>query len=131
MSLMGFQKKNIWIGGWVGGLSSIQFCLDFWNFFNFAKPLTCCLSGFNLSSSLLRLPLAPSTTTDCELSLADISRGDLCRWTSKSNAAADLVLNGLSGADSGPRRTPESRPCDPLDSDPLWLFRKAFVSSPG
>ena len=41
MSLMGFQKKkNIWIGGWVGGLSSIQFFLDFWNFFNFAKPLS-------------------------------------------------------------------------------------------
>ena len=41
----GFQKKkNIWIGGWVGGLSSIQFFSDFWNFFNFAKPLTTCLS---------------------------------------------------------------------------------------
>ena len=37
----GFPKiKTIWIGGWVGGLSSIQFFLDFWNFFNFAKPLT-------------------------------------------------------------------------------------------
>ena len=36
----GFPKiKNIWIGGWVGGLSSIQFFLDFWIFFNFAKPL--------------------------------------------------------------------------------------------
>ena len=33
------KKKNIWIGGWVGGLSSIQIFLDFWNFFNFAKPL--------------------------------------------------------------------------------------------
>ena len=40
MSLMGFQKKNIWIGAWVGGLSSIQFFLDFWNFFNFAKLLS-------------------------------------------------------------------------------------------
>ena len=27
------------MGGWVGGLSSIQFFLDFWNFFNFAKLL--------------------------------------------------------------------------------------------
>ena len=35
-----FPKKNIWIGGWVGGLSSIQFFLDFWNFVNFAKPLS-------------------------------------------------------------------------------------------
>ena len=27
----GFQKKkNIWIGRWVGGLSSIQIVLDFW-----------------------------------------------------------------------------------------------------
>ena len=40
VSRMGFQKKNIWIGGWVGGLSSIQFFLDFWNLLNFAKPLT-------------------------------------------------------------------------------------------
>ena len=39
MSLMGFQKKNIWIGGWVGGLS----CPIFFGFLekkiNFAKPL--------------------------------------------------------------------------------------------
>ena len=35
MSVMGFQKKFGW-GGWVGGLSSIQFYLGF---FNFAKPL--------------------------------------------------------------------------------------------
>ena len=33
------KKKKNWIGGWVGGLSSIQFFLDFLNFFNFAKPL--------------------------------------------------------------------------------------------
>ena len=25
----GFQKKKNWIGGWVGGLSSIQFFLGF------------------------------------------------------------------------------------------------------
>ena len=37
MSVMGFQKKFGW--GWVGGVSSIQFVLDIWNFFNFAKPL--------------------------------------------------------------------------------------------
>ena len=31
----GFPKKpNIWIGGWVGGLSSIQF---FWGFLDFFK----------------------------------------------------------------------------------------------
>ena len=42
VSRMGLKKKKKnWIGGWVGGLSSIQFFLDFWNFFNFAKPLTC------------------------------------------------------------------------------------------
>ena len=40
MSVMGFQKKKFgW--GWVGGVSSIQFVLDFLNFFNFAKPLMC------------------------------------------------------------------------------------------
>ena len=37
MSVMGFQKK-VWMG-WVGGVSSIQYLLDHWNFFNFAKPL--------------------------------------------------------------------------------------------
>ena len=37
MTVMGFQKK-VWMG-WVGGVSSIQFFLDFWNLFNFAKPL--------------------------------------------------------------------------------------------
>ena len=32
MSVMGFQKKKIWrVGGWVGGVSSIQFVLDVWN----------------------------------------------------------------------------------------------------
>ena len=40
VSRMGFQKKKNWIGGWVGGLSSIQFFFDFWNFFYFAKPLS-------------------------------------------------------------------------------------------
>ena len=33
------KKKKKLDRGWVGGLSSIQFFLDFWNFFNFAKPL--------------------------------------------------------------------------------------------
>ena len=42
MSVMGVQKK---IGWWVGGVSAIQFVLDFWNFFNFAKPL----QGSNLT----------------------------------------------------------------------------------
>ena len=32
MSVMGFQKKSLG-GGWVGGVSSIQFFLDFWIFF--------------------------------------------------------------------------------------------------
>ena len=27
------KKKNIWIGGWVGGLSSIQFFFGFLDFF--------------------------------------------------------------------------------------------------
>ena len=39
MSVMGFQKKSLNGAGWVGcALSS--FILDFWNLFNFAKPLT-------------------------------------------------------------------------------------------
>ena len=38
MSVIGFQKKEVCM--WVGGVSSIQFVLDFWNFFNFARPLT-------------------------------------------------------------------------------------------
>ena len=35
----GFPKKRKfgWEGGWVGGVSSIQFCFGI--FFNFAKPL--------------------------------------------------------------------------------------------
>ena len=34
MSRMGFQKKKKnWIGGWVGGLSSIQFFFGFLDFF--------------------------------------------------------------------------------------------------
>ena len=41
MSVMGFQKKKFGWGGWVGGVSSIHFFLDLWNFFNFAKPLSC------------------------------------------------------------------------------------------
>ena len=46
MSVMGFQKK-VWMeGGWVGWALS-KFCLDFWNLFNFAKPLSLlvCLQG--------------------------------------------------------------------------------------
>ena len=39
MSVMGFQNKSL-DGGWVGGVSSIQFFFDFWIFFNFAKPLS-------------------------------------------------------------------------------------------
>ena len=36
----GFPKK-VWMeGGWVGGVSSIQFFFGFLDFFNFAKPLT-------------------------------------------------------------------------------------------
>ena len=33
MSVMGFQKKKVWMG-WVGGVSSIQF---FWGFLEFFK----------------------------------------------------------------------------------------------
>ena len=36
MSVMGYKKLD---GGWVGGVSSIQFFLAFFDFFNFAKPL--------------------------------------------------------------------------------------------
>ena len=37
----GFPKKKKFGWGWVGGVSSIYkfFLLDFWNCFNFAKPL--------------------------------------------------------------------------------------------
>ena len=38
MSVMGFEKKIGW--GWVGWVRCIQFFfVDFWNLFNFAKPL--------------------------------------------------------------------------------------------
>ena len=41
MSVMGFQKKEVWIGGgWVVCALS-KFFWDFGNFFNFAKPLKC------------------------------------------------------------------------------------------
>ena len=36
MSVMGFQKQ---FGKWVGGVSSIKCFFNFWNFFNFTKPL--------------------------------------------------------------------------------------------
>ena len=39
MSVMGFQKKFGWGGGWLGWALS-KFFGDFWNFFNFAKPLS-------------------------------------------------------------------------------------------
>ena len=46
MSVMGFPKK---VCMWVGGVSSIQVFLDFWNFFNFAKPLIGCrMKSFSL-----------------------------------------------------------------------------------
>ena len=35
---LGFQKTSL-DGRWVGGVSSIQVFLDYWNVFNFAKPL--------------------------------------------------------------------------------------------
>ena len=35
--------KKVWIGEWVCGVSPIKFlCVDFWNCFNFAKPLRMC-----------------------------------------------------------------------------------------
>ena len=42
MSVMGFQNKKFgWrVGGWLGGVSSIQVFFDFLNFLHFAKPLT-------------------------------------------------------------------------------------------
>ena len=39
MSIMGFQEKSLDGGGRVGWALS-KLVLDFWNFFNFAKPLT-------------------------------------------------------------------------------------------
>ena len=36
MSVMGFQK--IWIGGWAGGVSSIQFYFSFWIFLTLPSP---------------------------------------------------------------------------------------------
>ena len=38
MSVMGLKKRSL-DGGWVGGVSSTNFFWDFWNLFNFAKPL--------------------------------------------------------------------------------------------
>ena len=37
MSEIGLKKK--WIEEWMGRVSSMQICLDVWNFFNFARPL--------------------------------------------------------------------------------------------
>ena len=34
----GFPKKSLYVR-WVGGVSSIQFFLDFWNFFTLQSPL--------------------------------------------------------------------------------------------
>ena len=39
MSVMGFQKK-VRVGRWLGGVSLYHFFFDFWNLFNFAKPLS-------------------------------------------------------------------------------------------
>ena len=36
MSVMGFPKKKVWMGGWVDGVSSIQF---FWIFLTLQSPL--------------------------------------------------------------------------------------------
>ena len=41
MSVMGFQKKSLDGGGWLGGWSELYpIFLDFLNFLNFAKPLS-------------------------------------------------------------------------------------------
>ena len=48
MSVMGFQKSLD--GSWDGGVSSIQFDLDFFEFFNFAKPVIV----FSLTLALLK-----------------------------------------------------------------------------
>ena len=43
MSVMGFPKK-VWMGGgWVGGVSAIQFFLGIFGIFYFAKPLRAAL----------------------------------------------------------------------------------------
>ena len=42
MSVLGFQQKQNLDREWVGGVGCIQFILDFWNVFNFAKQLTAC-----------------------------------------------------------------------------------------
>ena len=33
MSVMGFQRKTVWMGGWVGGVRSIQVFFFFLEFF--------------------------------------------------------------------------------------------------
>ena len=38
MSMMGFQKKEVWMEG--GFVSSIQIFVDFWILYNFAKPFS-------------------------------------------------------------------------------------------
>ena len=74
ISVMGFNKKKSLDGGWVGGVSFIQF---FWNLFNFAKPLinqpTCsqciieinvlCLMRSITSSTEAAAMFFPSTVT--------------------------------------------------------------------
>ena len=48
MSVMGFQKK-VCMKGLVGGVSSIHFFGDFWNVFNFAKPLNAMMISVGVS----------------------------------------------------------------------------------
>ena len=51
MSVMGFPKRSL---GGVGGVSSIQVCFGFLEFFNFVKPLKVADNLYNSSSFSMR-----------------------------------------------------------------------------
>ena len=57
-----FPKKKF---GW-GWVSSIQVFLDFWNYLNFAKPLSCCLHiAFSKSLLFIIIIRRPESSCDC------------------------------------------------------------------
>ena len=52
----GFPKQlEVWIAGWVGGVSSIQFYFGFLELFNFAKSLSELIDLINLSDIIIVL----------------------------------------------------------------------------
>ena len=100
MSVMGFQKKSLG-GGWVGGVSAIQFFLRF--FKTFAKPLgplaprgaytihNCCPTSPVLGDPLHLLPAMSHLHDAC---LNDMSPGDF--WVLPLSPSLRVPCCGLS-----------------------------------